>query len=100
MWLMLQQESPDDYVIATGTVHSVGEFAAMAFERCGLDWRLYVKTEPALFRPEESATRAGDASKALKKLGWKAEISFGELVDEMVGFDCRTAGDAISARSN
>jgi GDPmannose 4,6-dehydratase len=100
MWLMLQQESPDDYVIATGTVHSVGEFAAMAFERCGLDWRLYVKTDPALFRPVESATRAGDASKALKKLGWKAEISFGELVDEMVGFDCRTAGDAISARSN
>ncbi len=87
MWLMLQQPQPDDYVIATGVKHSVREFAALAFERVGLDWRDYVEVDPALFRPADVHTLCGDATKARHKLGWQPRVTFRQLVEMMVDAD-------------
>ena len=84
MWLMLQQEQPADYVLATGETHSVEEFAAAAFAKVGLDWRDYVVQDPRLVRPAEVDLLVGDASKARRELGWWAETSFDELVRLMV----------------
>ena len=84
MWLMLQQETPDDYVIATGETHTVREFCQMAFGRVGLRWEEHVKVNPALRRPAEVDLLLGDASKAREVLGWEPRCSFRSLVNEMV----------------
>jgi GDPmannose 4,6-dehydratase len=87
MWLMLQQDEPDDYVIATGESHSVKEFLEEAFSYQGLDWRDYVKIDSRYFRPSEVDYLQGDASKAWKELGWKPKVRFKELVRRMVDSD-------------
>ncbi len=87
MWLMLQQESPDDYVIATGETHSVKELLDEAFKRVGLDWQKYVEVDPRYFRPAEVDLLIGDATKAREKLGWSPKVSFRELVQIMVDAD-------------
>jgi len=92
MWLMLQQDEPDDYVIATGETHTVREFAEKSFAHAGLDYRDYVVPDPDLFRPAEVNMLLGDANKAKAKLGWSHRIGFEALVREMVDADCRAAG--------
>jgi GDPmannose 4,6-dehydratase len=87
MWLMLQQDEPDDYVIATGESHTVGEFVELAFAHAGLDWERHVEIDPRYFRPAEVDSLCGDASKAHERLGWKARTSFGDLVALMVEGD-------------
>jgi GDPmannose 4,6-dehydratase len=88
MWMMLQQDAPDDYVIATGETHSVDEFLTLAFEKVGLgDFHQYVKHDPKYLRPAEVDLLIGDPSKAEKKLGWKREVGFDQLVDMMVKHD-------------
>jgi len=87
MWMMLQQDKADDYVIATGVSHSVKNLVEAAFEHIGLDWQKYVRTDPALIRPAEVDHLIGDASKAKKALGWKPSISFEQLVAMMVDAD-------------
>jgi GDPmannose 4,6-dehydratase len=87
MWLMLQPDEPDDYVIATGNTHSVREFCEKAFSHVGLDYQEFVQTDPKLFRPAEVALLQGDASKAKRVLGWEPKKSFDELVREMVDHD-------------
>ncbi len=97
MWLMLQQPAPDDYVIATGETHTVGEFAQRAFAEVGLDSRDYVTDDQRLYRPAEVNILQGDASKAKKTLGWTPTIRFEALVKEMVAADCEAMRN--SARS-
>ncbi|AFC99391.1 GDP-mannose 4,6-dehydratase [Methanocella conradii HZ254] len=87
MWLMLQQKTPDDYVIATGETHTVREFCEIAFEAAGLDWKKYVKIDPRFLRPAEVELLMGDSSKARKALKWKPRVSFKELVRMMVQSD-------------
>jgi GDPmannose 4,6-dehydratase len=87
MWMMLQQERPEDYVIATGRTHSVEDCCRLAFERVDLDWRKFVVQDPALLRPAEVEFLLGDASKARKELGWRPEVDFPELVAMMVDHD-------------
>jgi GDPmannose 4,6-dehydratase len=87
MWLMLQQDRPDDYVIATGQTHSVRQFVEAAFDSAGLDWKKHVVQDPALIRPAEVDLLVGDSGKAQKLLGWKPEVSFVELVNMMVRAD-------------
>ncbi len=87
MWLMLQQERPDDYVIATGRNHSVREFCEAAFSHVGLDYRQYVKTDPKLVRPAEVDILLGDSTKARKVLGWEPQVTFEEMVRMMVDSD-------------
>lgn len=90
MWRMLQQEEPDDYVIATGETHSVREFVAAAFAAAGIDdWERYVEVDPVLFRPAEVDQLIGDASKAREKLGWEPRVRFEELVAMMVEADLK-----------
>ncbi len=87
MWLMLQQDTPDDYVIATGEVHSVRELVEIAFDRAGLRWQDHVVVDPAFVRPPESTQLVGDPSKAKANLGWTAETQFRQLVEIMVDAD-------------
>lgn len=87
MWLMLQQEQPDDYVIATGQTHTVREFVQLAFSFVGLNWEDYVVSDPKFLRPAEVELLLGDSSKAREKLGWKLEVSFEKLVEMMVKAD-------------
>ncbi|MDO8577906.1 MAG: GDP-mannose 4,6-dehydratase [Dehalococcoidales bacterium] len=87
MWLMLQQDKPEDFVIATGENHTVKEFAKLAFEQVGLDWKKYVAVDPQFFRPAEVTQLCGDASKAKRVLGWKPEVGFQQLVTMMVEAD-------------
>ena len=87
MWMMLQQDKPDDYVIATGKTHSVREFCDKAFKHVGLDYRDFVKTDSKLFRPAEVAVLQGNADKAKEILGWQPNINFDMLVCEMVEHD-------------
>jgi len=89
MWLMLQQDGPDDYVIATGESHSVKEFLEEAFKYKGLDWREYVEIDSRYFRPTEVDSLLGDASKARKKLLWEPKVKFKELVKLMVDADIK-----------
>ncbi len=91
MWLMLQQPSPGDYVVATGETHSVREFADLAFSYLGLDYRTYVHIDPNLFRPAEVDSLQGDASQARRVLGWSRTVSFQELICEMVDEDLKRA---------
>jgi GDPmannose 4,6-dehydratase len=90
MHLMLQQEQPDDYVVAMGETHTVREFCERAFARAGLDWERYVKQDERFYRPAEVDLLIGDASKARRELGWNPGYDFGRLVDEMVDADLRT----------
>ncbi|HUA86322.1 MAG TPA: GDP-mannose 4,6-dehydratase [Bryobacteraceae bacterium] len=92
MWRMLQQDQPDDYVVATGKTHSVREFAALAFSYAGLDYRDYVVTDKDLYRPAEVELLTGNPAKARKKLGWRHTVDFEELVSEMVREDCELLG--------
>ncbi|HUB80071.1 MAG TPA: GDP-mannose 4,6-dehydratase [Bryobacteraceae bacterium] len=94
MWLMLQQQVPDDYVIATGETHTVGEFAEAAFAEVGLDYRTYVTDDRRLYRPAEVNILQGDSSKARQKLGWAPTIKFRSLVKEMVTADCEAIRSA------
>lgn len=87
MWLMLQQDAPDDYVIATGETHSVREFLEAAFGHLNLDWRDYVRHDPRYERPAEVDLLVGDASKARRQLGWEPRVRFAELVKIMVEAD-------------
>lgn len=87
MWLMLQQDIPDDYVIATGETHTVKEFVEIAFKYAGLDWRKYVIQDPKFMRPAEVDLLLGDPEKAKKKLNWKPRISFEKLVTMLVDYD-------------
>lgn len=87
MWLMLQQDKPDDYVIATGTSHSVSELVKIAFGSAGLDWKNHVVTDPQFFRPVEVDVLVGDAAKALKTLRWTPKVSFEQLIEMMVKAD-------------
>ncbi len=89
MWLMLQQDSPDDYVIASEETHSVREFCEIAFSHVGLDWQQYVKTDKQFYRPAEVNLLLGDCSKAKTKLGWKKKHSFSDLVQMMVEADLK-----------
>jgi GDPmannose 4,6-dehydratase len=91
MWLMLQQEKADDYVIATGQTHSVKEFVEEAFSLLGLDWQKHVEIDPRYIRPTEVDLLLGDYSKARKALGWKPKVSFKELVRIMVEADLELA---------
>lgn len=87
MWLMLQQDEPDDYVIATGEMHSVREFAEEAFSYLGLDWGEHVQIDPRYFRPTEVDDLQGDPTKARERLGWQPRVCFKELVKMMVDED-------------
>jgi GDPmannose 4,6-dehydratase len=87
MWRMLQQDTPDDYVVATGETHTVREFVELAFGRAGLDWEKYVVIDPAFIRPAEVDLLIGDATKAKTQLGWEPEVQFRELVAMMVAND-------------
>jgi len=95
MWRMLQQNEPDDFVIATGETHSVLEFVQMAFDIVGLDYKRYVVADPALYRPAEVDLLIGDAGKARSVLGWSSSKSFEALVREMVECDCRALGVSV-----
>ncbi len=87
MWLMLQQDEPSDYVIATGELHTVADFCDIAFKYVGLNYNDFVHVEPKFFRPSEDIPLVGDASKARKKLNWKPEKPFQSLIEEMVEYD-------------
>lgn len=87
MWLMLQQDEPDDYVIATNETHTIREFLDVAFGHVGLDWKKYVEIDPKYFRPAEVDLLIGDPSKAKKKLGWEPKTTFKELAELMVDAD-------------
>jgi GDPmannose 4,6-dehydratase len=89
MWLMLQQDQPDDYVIATGQTHSVQRLCEVAFGHLGLDWRKYVVSDPKFIRPAEVDMLVGDASKAHAKLGWEPSVTFEELIQMMVDADMK-----------
>jgi len=87
MWKMLQQDEPDDFVIATGETHTVQEFVEIAFAHAGLDWQEYVKVDPAFIRPAEVDLLIGDPAKAKAKLGWEPSVDFRGLVEMMVDSD-------------
>jgi GDPmannose 4,6-dehydratase len=93
MWLMLQQDAPDDYVIATGETHSVRELCEVAFSHVGLNYQDYVVTDPRFYRPAEVDLLIGDASKGRIKLGWEPTVSFEELIQMMVEADLKTLRD-------
>jgi GDPmannose 4,6-dehydratase len=92
MWRMLQQEAPDDYVVATGESHSVREFVEHAFGVVGLDWQSYVRGDDLLFRPNEIRELKGDAAKARKALEWRPSLGFGDVVKKMVEADVTRVG--------
>jgi GDPmannose 4,6-dehydratase len=100
MWLMLQQERPDDFVIATGETHSVQEFLELAFGRVNLDWKDYVEFDPRYLRPTEVDLLIGDPTKAKTTLKWELEVSFNELVNLMVDADLRSVGIEPTGESN
>ena len=93
MWLMLQQDKPDDYVIATGEMHSVREFLEAAFAHVGLDWKKHVEIDPRYYRPAEVDLLIGDCSKAKKQLGWEPRTKFADLVRLMVEADIQRLKD-------
>jgi len=95
MWLMVQQDRPDDFVIGTGVSHSVQDLVEVAFDHVGLDWREHVRVDPELYRPAEVDALQADASKARKVLGWEPVMSFEELVETMVEADLDEAAREI-----
>jgi GDPmannose 4,6-dehydratase len=98
MWLMLQQDAPDDYVIATGIAHSVRELIEISFARVGLDWQKYVRVDPALLRPAEVDHLLGDPAKAKKQLAWTPTVDFKELVEMMVDADMKRLSAPAAVR--
>lgn len=102
MHLMLRQDEPEDYVVATGETHTVGEFCELAFAEAGLDWREYVRVDERFLRPAEVELLVGDAAKARRELGWQPESTFPELVTEMVQSDSTEVknGSWIDAKMN
>ena len=96
MWLMMQQDTPDDYVVSTGRRHTVRDFCQVAFEHVGLNWEDYVEIDPAFLRPADVNTLCGDFSKAHEKLGWQPEVTFEQLVQMMVDTDL----DRVSGKLN
>jgi GDPmannose 4,6-dehydratase len=96
MWLMLQQDKPDDFVIATGETHSVREFVEAAFAAVGLDWQNHVEIDARCFRPSEVDLLLGDAAKAREKLGWRPRVEFPQLVRMMVEHDWRLAREELA----
>lgn len=98
MWLMLQQDKPDDYVVATGETHSVREFLDLAFAHVNLDWQKYVEIDPRYYRPAEVDLLLGDYSHAKKKLGWAPKTQFPELVKLMVDADVKLLKDHREGR--
>ena len=99
MWLMLQQETPDDFVVGTGETHTVEEFVQIAFDHVGLDWRKYVVIDPKFVRPAEVDLLLSDPTKASEKLGWKPSISFEGLVRMMVDADLALVRHGRSAKA-
>jgi GDPmannose 4,6-dehydratase len=99
MWLMLQQDTPDDYVVATGKTHSVREFAELAFSHVGLNYQDYVRIDPLYYRPAEVDILSGNPAKAKEVLGWEPRTNLEELVREMVDHDCRQLGVTTPQRS-
>ena len=98
MWLMLQQDTADDYVIATGISHSVRELVERAFGHAGLDWQKYVRVDPAFLRPAEVDHLIGDAGRARKVLGWEPQVNFEQLIVMMVDADiARLSGQSLRA---
>jgi GDPmannose 4,6-dehydratase len=100
MWMMMQAEEPDDYVIATGETHSVREFLEETFGHLGLDWEQYVEIDPRYFRPAEVDLLLGDPTKAKTVLGWEPKVSFKELVRIMVDSDMKLAERELRAGSH
>jgi len=98
MWLMVQQDQPDDYVIATGEMHSVREFLDEACAHLGMDWHGVVEIDPQYFRPAEVDALQGDASKARSVLGWEPKVAFAELVRIMVDADVKALEDRLAGR--
>ncbi len=96
MWMMLQQDEAEDYVLGTGITHSVQEFCELAFAHLGLDYRQYVIQDPRFFRPAEVDLLVADPSKARQKLGWQPKVSFAELVRMMVEADLKRVSEEIS----
>ncbi len=96
MWLMLQQDEPDDYVIATGKSHTVRDFLELAFERVELDWKKFVEIDPKYFRPVEVEFLLGDPTKAKRELGWQANTDLKKLVMLMVDADMEIVGEKIN----
>ena len=99
MWMMLQQDAPDDYVIATGESHSVRECLEVAFGALDLDWQKYVELDPRYLRPTEVDHLHGDASKARKKLGWQPRVTFKQLIEMMVQHDEADVRGALAGRA-
>jgi GDPmannose 4,6-dehydratase len=99
MWRMLQTDEPDDFVVATGEMHSVRDFLDAAAEPLGLDWEKVVEIDPRYYRPAEVDALCGDASKAREKLGWAPTVTFKELVQIMVGDDVKKLEDELAGRS-
>jgi GDPmannose 4,6-dehydratase len=97
MWLMLQQDEPADYVVATGRMHSVRDAARMAFAHVGLDWEQYVRVDERFLRPAEVEQLQGDASKAREELGWEPEVSFEQMMQLMVDADLERLAPAAAA---
>ena len=94
MWLMLQQDQPDDYVVATGTTYSIEDLVRLAFAEVGIEnWRDYVRQDPKFFRPAEVDLLIGDPTKAREELGWEPEVAFPELIQMMVANDLKIEGD-------
>ena len=98
MWMMLQQDEPDDFVIATGEAHSVREFCELAFNRAGLDYEKYVEIDPRYYRPAEVDHLVGDASKARDRIGWEPRTGFEDLVNLMVDADIDLLEDEVKGR--
>jgi len=99
MWLMMQQEQPDDFVVATGESHSVQEFLELAFDRVKLDWHKYVELDPRFLRPSEVDVLLGDASKARRILNWQPKVNFQQLVAMMIDSDMELAQREVKASS-
>jgi GDPmannose 4,6-dehydratase len=87
MWMMLQQDVPDDYIIASGKVHSVKELVKYAFDAVNLDWEAYVSVDPEFYRPDESVQLMGSIAKAKQNLNWEPEYSLKQLVELMVDYE-------------
>ena len=100
MWRMLQQDVPEDFVVATGKAHSVREFVERAFSTAGLDYQKYVVIDPVLFRPAEVDMLLGNAEKAARVLGWKPEVEFEDLVTEMVEEDLRLLEEGANCQGS
>jgi GDPmannose 4,6-dehydratase len=93
MWQMLQQDQPDDYIVATGETHPVKEFAELAFRHLGLDYKKYLVVDKTYYRPSEVSLLCGDYSKAQKAFGWQPKVRFEELVKMMVDGDLERLRD-------